>query len=63
MIDVINVNDKYYVSIDDFISHLTIAAESVIAFTGEAAPGGSRYVSDTLYATIETLQNLKDHDE
>jgi hypothetical protein len=63
MLDVINVNGRYYVSVDDFINHLTIAAESVIAFTGEAAPGGSRYVSDTLYATIETLQNLKKHDE
>ena len=63
MIDVVSVNDKYYVNIDDFINHLTVAAESVIAFTGEAAPGGARYVSDTLYATIETLQNLKVDDE
>jgi len=59
MIDVACINDKYYVNIDDFIKHLNISAESVLAFVGDAAPTGAKYVSDTLYATIETLQNLK----
>lgn len=59
MIDVICLNEKYYVNIDDFMSHLNIAAESVLAFTSDAAPNGAKYVSDTLYATIDTLRNLK----
>ena len=59
MIDVININDKYYVNIDDFIDHLNVAAESVLAFTSDAAPNGAKYVSNTLYATIDTLKNLK----
>jgi hypothetical protein len=63
MIDVIYINDKHYVNIDDFINHLNIAAESVIAFTSDAAPNGARMVSDTLYRTIETLENLKVSDE
>ena len=63
MIDVAFIRDKYYVSIDDFVSHLNIAAESVIAFTSDSAPNGAKYVSDTLYATIDTLENLKNADE
>lgn len=59
MIDIASINDKLYVNIDDFIKHLNVSAESVLAFVGDAAPTGAKYVSDTLYATIETLQNLK----
>lgn len=59
MIDVIIVDNKHYVNINDFINHLNIAAESVIAFTSDAAPDGAKMVSDTLYTTIETLENLK----
>lgn len=59
MIDVACINDNYYVNIDDFINHLNVAAESVLAFTSDAAPNGAKYVSDTLYATIDTLRNLK----
>jgi hypothetical protein len=63
MIDVVLIDDKHYVSIDDFINHLNIAAESVIAFTSDVAPDGAKMVSDTLYTTIETLVNLKAYDE
>jgi hypothetical protein len=59
MIDIASINDKLYVNIDDFIKHLNVSAESVLAFVGDAAPTGAKYVSDTLYATIETLQRLK----
>jgi hypothetical protein len=60
MIDVISLNDNYYVNIDDFIKHLNICAESVIAFTSDAAPLGSKMVADTLYTTIETLEGFKE---
>lgn len=60
MIDVISLNDVYYVNIDDFINHLNICAESVIAFTGDSAPVGAKMVTDTLYTTIETLEGFKE---
>ena len=60
MIDVISLNDTYYVNIDDFIKHLNICAESVMAFTGDASPVGAKMVSDTLYTTIETLEGFKE---
>jgi hypothetical protein len=59
MIDVILVDDKRYVNVDDFINHLNISAETVVAFTQDSAPLGAKMVSETLYATIETLENLK----
>jgi hypothetical protein len=59
MIDVIYVNDKHYVNIDDFINHLNISAETVVAFTQDASPLGAKIVSETLYTTMETLENLK----
>ncbi|NDB84599.1 MAG: hypothetical protein EB127_18135 [Alphaproteobacteria bacterium] len=62
MIDVINVNDKYYVNIDDFIVHLNNCAESVMAFTADSSPMGAKMVSDTLYATIDTLEGFKNNE-
>jgi len=59
MIDIILVDNKHYVNIDDFINHLNISAETVVAFTSDSAPLGAKMVSETLYATIETLENLK----
>jgi hypothetical protein len=57
MIDVINVNDKYYVQIDDFIDHLINCSESMMAFTG--GEGFSHIVSQTLMTTVDTLKDLK----
>jgi len=59
MIDVIYVDDKHYVNIDDFVNHLNISAETVVAFTSDSNPLGAKMVSETLYATMETLENLK----
>lgn len=58
MIDVISLNDRYYVSIVDFIEHLKDCSESVLAFTGTEAPVTSKIVSDTLLATVDTLEGF-----
>jgi hypothetical protein len=47
-----------YVHVSDFIEHLKICSESVVAFCGDSAPTGAKIVSETLDQTIDTLKSL-----
>lgn len=59
-IDVACINDKYYVNIDDFASHLNQMIDAVNYWTHDDAPVGCGYVTDTLKTVIETLEGYKE---
>ena len=58
-VDVACINDKYYVNIDDFASHLNQMVDAVNFWTHDDNPEGCEYVTETLKTVIETLEGFK----
>lgn len=57
--NVIEVDGRRYIDIDEYCAHLLIASETVMAFTSEASPNGAMYVSETLNTTRQSLLDAK----